>query len=68
MAKSENQKLKILYIAQYFLEKSDENHPLSIKDIKDYLKDDCGISAENRRINRGIHLLSFKLIRKAGRF
>ena len=57
MPKSENQKLKILYIAQYFLENSDENHPLSIGDIIDYLETDCGISAGSRSINRDIRLL-----------
>ena len=57
MPKSENQKLKILYIAQYFLENSDKHHSLTIGDIIDYLKDDCGISAKSRSINRDIRLL-----------
>ena len=39
MAKTENQKLKTLYVAKYFLDHSDENHPAVTKDIVDYLKD-----------------------------
>ena len=51
MPKSENQKLKILYIAKYFLEYSDENHPLTAeKDICDYLEDEYGIKAERRSV------------------
>ncbi|MBE7015224.1 MAG: WYL domain-containing protein [Ruminococcaceae bacterium] len=58
MAKSENQKLKILYIAKYFLEYSDENHPLTAeKDICDYLKEEYGIDAERRSVYRDIALL-----------
>ena len=33
MAKSSNQKLKLLYLMQYLLEKSDEEHPLSVADM-----------------------------------
>ena len=29
MAKSENQKVKTLFVAKYFLENSDENHPVT---------------------------------------
>ena len=43
MAKTENQKLKTLYVAKYFLDHSDENHPAVTKDIVDYLKDEYGI-------------------------
>lgn len=57
MSKSENQKLKILYIAKYFLENSDENHPTTANDILDYLRDDCGIEAERKSIYRDIALL-----------
>lgn len=38
MAKSENQKVKTLFVAKYFLENSDENHPVTAGDITDYLK------------------------------
>ncbi|WP_349933794.1 hypothetical protein [Flavonifractor plautii] len=48
MAKSENQKVKTLFVAKYFLENSDENHPITAGDIVDYLKEECGIVAERR--------------------
>lgn len=34
MPKSENQKLKTLYVAKSFLENSDENHAVSAGDIQ----------------------------------
>ena len=37
MPKSANQKLKLLYMMQYLLERSDENHPLSREQIQDML-------------------------------
>lgn len=57
MPKSENQKLKILYVAKYLLENSDENHTVTTSDIVDYLINDCGISAERRSIYRDIGIL-----------
>ena len=48
MSKSENQKVKTLFVAKYFLENSDENHPITAGDIVDYLKEECGIVAERR--------------------
>ena len=57
MPKRENQKLKTLYIAQYFLENSDDNHAVNASDIKDYLKDECGIICERRSIYRDIAAL-----------
>lgn len=57
MAKSENQKVKTLYVAKYFLENSDENHPITAGDVVDYLKDECGIEAERRAIYRDIAAL-----------
>ena len=57
MARSENQKLKTLYVAKYFLENSDENHPVTAGDVVDYLKDECGIEAERRAIYRDIAAL-----------
>lgn len=38
MPKSTNQKLKLLYLQKIFLEKSDENHLLTVKDIISELK------------------------------
>lgn len=57
MPKRENQKLKTLYIAQYFLENSDDNHSVNASDIMDYLKDECGIICERRSIYRDIEAL-----------
>ena len=57
MAKSENQKLKTLYVAKYFLENSDENHPVTAGDITDYLQNECGIKSERRAIYRDIAAL-----------
>lgn len=57
MAKSENQKVKTLFVAKYFLENSDENHPVTAGDITDYLKSECGIEAERRAIYRDIAAL-----------
>ena len=53
----ENQKLKTLYVAKYFLDHSDENHPAVTKDIVDYLKDEYGIITERRSIYRDIAVL-----------
>ena len=57
MAKSENQKVKTLFVAKYFLENSDENHPVTAGDITDYLKNECGIESERRAIYRDIAAL-----------
>lgn len=57
MPKSEKQKLKTLYVAKFFLENSDENHPVSAGDIIDYLETDCGITADRRSIYRDIAAL-----------
>lgn len=57
MAKSENQKLKTLYIARFFLENSDENHAVTAGDIVDYLETECGITAERHSIYRDIAAL-----------
>ena len=57
MAKSENQKVKTLFVAKYFLENSDENHPVTAGDVTDYLKNECGIEAERRAIYRDIAAL-----------
>ncbi|MBD5162450.1 MAG: WYL domain-containing protein [Oscillibacter sp.] len=57
MAKSENQKVKTLFVAKFFLENSDENHPVTAGDITDYLKNECGIESERRAIYRDIAAL-----------
>ena len=49
MARSPNQKLKLLYLMQLLLEKSDENHVLTVQEMIDALaKHD--ISAERKSI------------------
>lgn len=57
MPKSEKQKLKTLYIAEYFLKNTDENHPTTIKDIIDYLETEHDILAERRSVLRDILVL-----------
>ena len=57
MPKSENQKLKTLYVAKFFLENSDENHAVSAGDIIDFLKEECGITVDRRSIYRDIAAL-----------
>ena len=57
MSRSENQKLKALYVAKYFLENSDEEHAVSAKDIIDYLGEEFDISADRRSIYRDIAAL-----------
>ncbi len=56
MAKSENQKLKLLYLMKILLEKSDETHGLSMKQILDELKA-YDISAERKSIYSDIEYL-----------
>ena len=49
MPKSYGQKLKILYLAQLLLERSDEDHPLTSKEMIDQLAAQ-GIHAERKSI------------------
>ncbi|MCR5418081.1 MAG: WYL domain-containing protein [Lachnospiraceae bacterium] len=56
MAKSENQKLKLLYILKYLSEESDEEHLVSTQDIIAYLERHQ-ISAERKTIYADLHLL-----------
>ena len=49
MPKSYGQKLKIIYLAQLLLERSDETHPLTTKEMIDYLAAQ-GIHAERKSI------------------
>lgn len=50
MAKSEKQKLKLLYIMQCLMEKTDEEHAVTTQDIIDYLALQ-GIAAERKSYN-----------------
>ena len=56
MAKSEKQKLKLLYIMQFLAEKTDETHSVTTKEIIDHLESNH-IHAERRSIYTDIDLL-----------
>ncbi len=56
MPKSSNQKIKILYIMQLLLERTDEEHPASTSDIITYLSS-YGISAERKSIYDDMEVL-----------
>ncbi|MBQ3055613.1 MAG: WYL domain-containing transcriptional regulator [Oscillospiraceae bacterium] len=56
MARSANQKLKLLYLAQYFHEMTDEEHPVSVAEIISYLGS-LDIKAERKTIYDDIEAL-----------
>lgn len=56
MPKSENQKLKLLYISEYLKSKSDENHTVSSEEIRAMLARQ-GIDAERKSIYTDIEAL-----------
>ncbi len=56
MPKSINQKLKLLYIADYLKLKSDENHPISADELRNMLANQ-GIDAERKSIYADIDAL-----------
>lgn len=56
MPKSENQKLKLLYIKRYLEEYTDDNHPVTVKDIIAHLAS-LGVSAERKSIYDDLNLL-----------
>jgi len=56
MAKSPNQKLKLLYVKQMLLEKTDEEHPVSMDQIIAYLAAH-GVSAERKSLYDDIEAL-----------
>ena len=57
MAKSDNQKLKILYIARILWEESDEQHPVTTQKLIEILDSDYGIKAERKSIYSDIEYL-----------
>lgn len=57
MAKSEKQKLKLLYIMQFLLERTDEEHAVTTQDIIDHLARN-GITAERKSIYTDIDALT----------
>ncbi len=56
MSKSENQKLKLLYILKLFREKTDSAHYVTMSDIIEYLEG-CGVSAERKSVYTDIEAL-----------
>jgi len=58
MARSSNQKLKILYLADIFVKETDEQHPISVKKIIDRLSE-MGVAAERKSIYDDIEKLRF---------
>ncbi len=56
MAKSSQQKLKILFLMKALLEQTDEQHPLSVKDII-YLLEEYGIFVERKTVYDDIETL-----------
>ena len=57
MPRSENQKLKLLYLKQFFEEKTDEDHPATMADILAYLKAN-GVEAERKSIYTDLDALA----------
>lgn len=58
MARSQNQKLKILYLMDFLLRESDENHPVSVRQMIAHLES-RGISAERKSIYDDLEALRF---------
>lgn len=56
VAKSSNQKLKIIYIYDYFMKYTDEDHRITVPDIISYLQN-LGIKAERKSIYDDIEAL-----------
>lgn len=56
MARSANQKLKLLYLMRYLLRNSDENHPVTVRQMGEYLRGQ-GISAERKSLYDDIETL-----------
>lgn len=57
MAKSANQKLKLLYLMRFLLQRSDEQHPVSVQQMINELNDH-GITAERKSIYDDLEALS----------
>ena len=56
MAKSFHQKMKILYLMQAFQERTDEQHPMTVKDMMEYLAE-FGISVDRKTVYDDIEAL-----------
>ena len=69
MPRSQNQKLKLLYLMQMLLERSDENHPLTVQDMIDELSQH-DISAERKSIYadlEALQLFGLDIVRSKGK-
>jgi len=69
MPKSSNQKLKLLYLRDILLSKSDENHPLTLAQIIDELEA-CGIAAERKSLYddlEALRLYGLDIVMKKGK-
>lgn len=69
MPKSSNQKLKLLYLMQMLLERSDENHPLTVQDMIDELSQH-DISAERKSVYadlEALQLFGLDIVRSKGK-
>ena len=70
MARSENQKLKLLYLRDYLLSNTDEQHPVTMKQIIAYLGQN-DIPAERKSIYTDIELLrtyGMDIIQESGNY
>ena len=56
MSKNPNQKLKLLYLYQILLQRTDENHKLTTDELRAALER-CGITAERKSIYSDIEAL-----------
>lgn len=56
MAKSFRQKMKILYLMKAFMEKTDAEHPMTVKELIEYLAE-YGISVERKTVYDDIEML-----------
>ena len=69
MPRSQNQKLKLLYLMQMLLERSDENHPLTVQDMINELSQH-DISAERKSIYadlEALQLFGLDIVRSKGK-
>lgn len=56
MPRNSRQKLKLLYLKDYLLANTDENHAVTVSDMKNYLES-CGIPAERKSLYDDIDTL-----------
>ena len=60
MAKLYGEKLKTLFLMDYLLEQSDKDHPVTVKDMIDFLLLEHGISAARKSIYRDLKILGLR--------